>query len=108
MPPPQLSWPPRLGFERFDAGSMGKEAAEDLHALDRAARLHAQCDGGQVDDDAFDERLALPTIGLETAANLDFSDGLAHPLTCRIALPQETGFRRRLGAGHTIRMSHHA
>src|SRR5258708_3459576 len=76
---------------------MGKEAAEDLHALDRAARLHAQCDGGQVDDDAFDERLALPTIGLEAAANLDFSDGLAHPLTCRIALPQETGFRRRPG-----------
>jgi hypothetical protein len=22
-------------FERFDAGSMGNEAAEDLHALDR-------------------------------------------------------------------------
>ena len=105
MPPPQLSWPPRLGFERFDAGSMGKEAAEDLHALDRAARLHAQCDGGQVD--AFDERLALPTIGLDAAANLDFSDGLARPLTCRIALPQETGFRRRL-VGRTIRMSHHA
>src|SRR6266566_2045568 len=84
-------------FERFDAGSLGNEAAEDLHALDRTARLHAQCDGGQVDDDAFYERLALPTIALEAAANLDFSDGLAHPLTCRIALPQETGFRRRLG-----------
>jgi hypothetical protein len=65
-------------LEGFDAGSMGHDAAEDLHTLDRAARLHAQRDGGQVYDDAFDERPALPTKGRDAAAKLVFSNGLAH------------------------------
>ena len=66
-----------MQFDRVDAFAVGAQSAGDLDLPRGAAWLDAKGGRCELDDDAFDQRIAHTTIGFDAAADTDLADRLA-------------------------------